>query len=131
MIVNGIGYDPWAHEAARRQPGRAAASCSNVGDLVGVKAGGNPHRWYSPGDVQQVIDAITADYKRLDPADAAYFDAQKAALRDAAGSAEYKRLIATIKAQVRAASRSARPRASSRRSPQALGLKLLTPAVAS
>ena len=42
-----------------------------------MKPGGNPHRWYSPGDVQKVIAQITADYKTLDPKDAAYFDQQE------------------------------------------------------
>src|SRR5438876_1525673 len=69
VIVNGVGYDPWAPKllAAQPSPGRRVLT---VGDLVGVKEGGNPHRWYSPGDVGRVIDQITSDYKALDPADA-------------------------------------------------------------
>ena len=31
----------------------------NVGQLVDVPVGGNPHRWYSPSDVHAVIDQIT------------------------------------------------------------------------
>jgi hypothetical protein len=46
-------------------------------DLVGIKTGGNPHRWYSPADVHKVIERITADYKKIDPADGAYFEQQK------------------------------------------------------
>src|SRR5712691_8187923 len=51
VIVNGIGYDPWADRllAANPVPGRAVL---DVGTLVGAPAGGNPHRWYSPPDVQ-------------------------------------------------------------------------------
>jgi len=45
-----------------------------VGDVVGVKEGGNPHRWYNPGDVRAMIDQISAAYKKIDPADAAFFD---------------------------------------------------------
>ena len=48
VIVNGIGYDPWAPQAARRQPGRRPRRCSTSATSSGVKAGGNPHRWYSP-----------------------------------------------------------------------------------
>src|SRR6266571_2591232 len=57
VIVNGVGYDPWASKLLSANPvsGRAVL---NVGDLVGVKPGGNPHRWYSPPDVQKVIDQI-------------------------------------------------------------------------
>src|SRR5437899_2935972 len=46
VIVNGAGYDPWASRLVASNPvgGRIVLT---VGDLVGVKAGGNPHRWYS------------------------------------------------------------------------------------
>jgi zinc/manganese transport system substrate-binding protein len=94
-IVNGIGYDPWATKLIAANPEHDRIVLT-VGDLVGVKAGGNPHRWYSPGDVQKVIDAIVRDYSQLDPKDATYFAHQKAAL-EAHGLAHYKALIATIK----------------------------------
>src|SRR5438309_1773120 len=66
MIVNGIGYDPWAQKLIAANPvtGRIVL---NIGDLVGIKPGGNPHRWYSPADVQLMIDAIAQDYDKLDP----------------------------------------------------------------
>src|SRR5919206_2441628 len=72
VIVNGIGYDPWAAKLLAANPvsGRLVL---DVGDLVGIKAGGNPHRWYSPSDVQRVIAAIVHDYAKLDRTDAAYF----------------------------------------------------------
>ena len=124
-VVNGAGYDPWASKLLAANPvnGRIAL---NVGDLVGVKAGGNPHRWYSPPDVHRVIDQITADYKRLVPRDASYFDQQKATFTTTA-LARYDRLIAGIEAKYRGdpvgASESVfTPLA------DALGLDLLTPA---
>jgi zinc/manganese transport system substrate-binding protein len=97
VVVNGIGYDPWAPKllAAQPNPGRKVLT---VGDLVGVKEGGNPHRWYSPGDVAKVIDQITSDYKALDPADAAFFDTQHATYTTT-GLAQYTSLIADIKAR--------------------------------
>src|SRR6266496_1654244 len=57
VVVNGIGYDPWADKLIAANPvsGRIVL---NVGDLVGIKPGGNPHRWYSPPDVQLMIDSI-------------------------------------------------------------------------
>src|SRR5437588_612935 len=72
-IVNGVGYDPWAPKLLAANPvsGRVVIT---VGDLVGVKEGGNPHRWYSPPDVRRVIAAITRDYVQLDPRDRAYFE---------------------------------------------------------
>jgi zinc/manganese transport system substrate-binding protein len=68
----------------------------NVGKLVGVSGGGNPHRWYSPADVQQVIDAIVAAYKKLDPRGSAYFDRQRTKL-ESQGLARYRQLIASIR----------------------------------
>ncbi len=56
-------------EAAGRQPhpGRVVLT---VGSLFGLKEGDNPHRWYDPGEVTAVANAIASDLKRLDPRDA-------------------------------------------------------------
>jgi zinc/manganese transport system substrate-binding protein len=124
-IVNGIGYDPWAGKLIAANPvhGRVVLT---VGDLVGLKPGGNPHRWYSPTDVQKVIDQIVRDYTKLDRKDAGYFKQQKARF-ETRGLAKYKRLIATIKRKYRGVPVGA---SESIFAPlaQALGLKLLTPA---
>jgi zinc/manganese transport system substrate-binding protein len=123
-IMNGIGYDPWVQKLLSANPvdGRAVL---NVGDIVGIKAGGNPHRWYSPANVQQVIDAVTASYKRLDPKHASYFDAQRRRF-ETSGLARYKGLIASIRNRyagvaVGASESVFAPLAGS------LGLRLLTP----
>jgi zinc/manganese transport system substrate-binding protein len=75
-IVNGLGYDNWSSQLlqASPQPGRVLL---NVGQVLGLKSGANQHRWYYPSDVYAVVDRITAGYQRLDPADAAFFAAQK------------------------------------------------------
>jgi len=75
-IVNGIGYDTWMSKALAANPvdGRLTL---DVGALLGLKEGDNPHQWYSPSSVLRVVDAIVADYKQLDPADRAYFDKQR------------------------------------------------------
>jgi len=124
VIVNGIGYDPWAPKLIAANPvhGRVVLT---VGDLVGIEPGGNPHRWYSPTNVQQVIAAIVADYTKLDPKDGAYFRSEKAAF-ETKGLAQYKQLIATIRRKyhgvpVGASESIFAPLA------QALGLDLLTP----
>lgn len=64
VIENGAGYDPWVDKllAADSSSSRIVL---NVGKLVGVSAGGNPHLWYSPADVQRVIRELTADYRAL------------------------------------------------------------------
>lgn len=125
VIVNGVGYDPWAGKLLAANPvhGRVVLT---VGDLVGIKPGGNPHRWYSPSDVQKVIDEIVRDYTKLDPKDAGYFKQQRVRF-ETRGLAQYKRLITTIKRKyhgvaVGASESIFAPLA------QALGLRLLTPA---
>jgi len=125
VIVNGIGYDPWADKLIAANPvqGRVVL---NVGDLVGIEPGGNPHRWYSPTDVQRVIDRIVRDYTKVDPKDAAYFKRRQSRF-ETHGLARYKQLIATIEHRyhgvpVGASESIFAPLA------QALGLNLLTPA---
>jgi zinc/manganese transport system substrate-binding protein len=71
-IINGVGYDTWATKLADANPSSARAMLT-VGELVGVKDGDNPHRWYNPGNVRKVIDQITADYQKIDPGDATFF----------------------------------------------------------
>jgi zinc/manganese transport system substrate-binding protein len=123
-IVNGVGYDPWASKLIAANPVKGRVVLT-VGDLVGMKAGDNPHRWYSPANVQQAIAAIVRDYSKLDPKDAAYFARRKSQL-ETKGLAQYKVLIATIKrrfggTRVGASESVFAPLA------QALGLKLVTP----
>src|SRR5437660_1653267 len=124
VIVNGIGYDPWAQKliAANPVPGRIVL---DVGNLVGIKPGGNPHRWYSPTDVQLTIDAIVQDYDKLEPKNSGYFAQQKSRF-ERNGLARYKQLIATIKRKhhgvpVGASESIFAPLA------RALGLRLVTP----
>lgn len=76
VILNGAGYDAWGQKLLAANP-VSGRSTLDIGDLVGVKAGGNPHLWYNPAFVSQVIDRITSDYQALDPGDAAYFDQQR------------------------------------------------------
>ena len=72
-IINGIGYDTWATKLAAANPSANRTDLA-VGEVVGVAEGGNPHRWYNPDNVRAVIDRITAAYKKIDPADAGFFD---------------------------------------------------------
>ncbi len=123
-IVNGAGYDPWAQKLIDANPVKGRMVLT-VGDLVGVRAGGNPHLWYSPADVHRVIAAIAADYAKLDPKDAAYFRAQKAHL-ETTGLAQYSGLVAAIRRRYRGVAVGA---SESIFAPlaRALGLELVTP----
>jgi zinc/manganese transport system substrate-binding protein len=123
-IVNGIGYDAWASKLIAANPSSSRV-VMNVGNLLGLSEGDNPHQWYSPSSVQRVIAQIVADYKRLDPKDSAYFDRQRAAF-ERKGLAEYNRLIAQIRSRyagvpVGYSESIFQPLG------QALGLKLMTP----
>jgi zinc/manganese transport system substrate-binding protein len=95
VIYNGVGYDPWAPKLLSANSG-SNPTVLNVGKLVGAPDGGNPHRWYSPANVQSVIAAITADYKQMDPKDAAYFDTQNASFENTSLS-PYEHLTSEIK----------------------------------
>jgi zinc/manganese transport system substrate-binding protein len=125
VITNGIGYDTWTIKllAANPVPGRQSLV---VGDFVGLKEGDNPHRWYSPDDVHKVIAQITADYKKLDPADAAYFDTQQTTFENQT-LGQYNQLISTIKTKYAGTPIGASESIISPLS-DALGLKMLTPA---
>ncbi|TML79192.1 MAG: ABC transporter substrate-binding protein [Actinobacteria bacterium] len=124
VIVNGAGYDGWASKllAASPSSGRVVLS---IGDLVGVRRGGNPHRWYSPPDVERAIGAVTAGYSRLDPKHAPYFAARERSFETARLRA-YHGLIVQIRQRyagtaVGASESIFAPMA------QALGLRLITP----
>jgi zinc/manganese transport system substrate-binding protein len=94
VIVNGIGYDDWASKLLQASP-LAGRVVLNVGQTLGLRAGDNPHQWYSPSHVLVVANQITADYDRLDPADAAYFARRKSMFesRDLARYAQLRREI--------------------------------------
>jgi zinc/manganese transport system substrate-binding protein len=96
-IVNGIGYDNWAPKLLAASPA-SGRSVLNVGDLLGLKTGDNPHQWYSPASVQRVIAQVTADYDRLDPAGAGYY-AQRERAFETVALARYDRLRTEIRAR--------------------------------
>ena len=95
VVENGIGYDPWMARLLAADTGRRTVL--DVGRLLGVRSGSNPHRWYNPSDVQTVVAAIVADYSRLDPADSAYFQDQRV-IFNTVDMRRYNSLVADIKA---------------------------------
>jgi zinc/manganese transport system substrate-binding protein len=124
VIVNGVGYDPWTQGLLAADPA-AGKTVLNVGKLVGIPVGGNPHRWYDPANVHKVIQQIATDYERIDPHDASYFVRQEHAF-ETQGLARYNSLISSIKATyggtpIGASESIVAPLA------QALGLDLITP----
>jgi len=124
VIENGVGYDPWAQRLIDANP-VSGRDVLDVGTLVRVPTDGNPHRWYSPSDVQQVIDAITGEYQKLDPVDASYFDRQRSAF-ETSGLAQYHALISRIKTTYAGTPVGASESIFALMAP-ALGLNLITP----
>ncbi len=96
-IVNGIGYDTWASKLLAANPSSGRGEIE-VGKLLGLSDGDNPHQWYSPSSVQRVIAAIVSEYTRLDPKDAAYFEQRRSEF-EATGLAEYNRLRSEIRSR--------------------------------
>jgi zinc/manganese transport system substrate-binding protein len=95
VIVNGIGYDAWATKLVDANPDNSR-KVLNVGELVGVQEGGNPHQWYSPDAVGQFIDRVTADLSSLDPKNASYYDQQNSKFKTV-GLQKYNALLGEIK----------------------------------
>ncbi|HUZ35606.1 MAG TPA: zinc ABC transporter substrate-binding protein [Streptosporangiaceae bacterium] len=78
VIQNGAGYDDWVSLLAGASPNPHRRVLS-IGALLGKHPGDNPHLWYDPGYVTAAENRIEACYKALDPRDAAYFTARRAA----------------------------------------------------
>jgi zinc/manganese transport system substrate-binding protein len=96
-IVNGVGYDEWATHLLDANPsdGRVVL---DVGSSLGLRRGDNPHRWYSPADVQAVVNWIVAGYDKLRPSDKRYF-AHRKDVFERAGLASYHVLIGQIRSR--------------------------------
>jgi zinc/manganese transport system substrate-binding protein len=124
-IVNGIGYDEWAQKLIDANPSSSRTEL-DVGELLGLEAGDNPHQWYSPVAVYRVINRITRDYMAADPEHARYFLKQQSRFENTQSFHEYEALLAAIAARyagtpVGASESIFEPLA------KALGLKLATP----
>jgi zinc/manganese transport system substrate-binding protein len=123
-VVNGVGYDPWATRLLAANPvdGRTVL---NVGTLLGLHPGDNPHRWYDPADVERVAGAIATALSRLDPGHADYY-AQRLRRFQTVALAPYHKLIAAIRSRYTGVAVGASESIFALQAP-ALGLHLLTP----
>ncbi|AOJ11106.1 metal ABC transporter solute-binding protein [Burkholderia mayonis] len=77
VIYNGADYDPWMTKllAASKNTKRKAVV---VAELVGKKAGDNPHLWYDPATMPVAARALAAALGSADPAHKAEYDANLA-----------------------------------------------------
>ncbi len=123
-IVNGIGYDEWASKLLAANAGGSRVEV-DVGDVLGLKSGDNPHQWYSPSSVEKVVAAIVKSYEEADPGHDSYYEAQ-AAKFETQGLARYHRLIAKTRAEFEGTRVGASESIFEPLAP-ALGLDLVTP----
>ncbi|PVX77879.1 metal ABC transporter solute-binding protein [Paraburkholderia unamae] len=81
VVYNGADYDPWmtkllgATGAGKSGNDRATIVAA---DLVGKKAGGNPHLWYDPKTMPAVARAVSTALGAADPAHKSVYDANLA-----------------------------------------------------
>lgn len=96
VIGNGAGYDSWMDKllsAADNQNRKELV----VANLLGKKDGDNPHFWYSPAYVNQVVAQMEQDLIAIDPTNTDYYKQQYAALTKSLAS--YQDQISGIKKQ--------------------------------
>jgi zinc/manganese transport system substrate-binding protein len=66
-ILNGADYDPWMEKLLRAAP-RPGRTVITVAELVGKKAGDNPHLWYDPATMPAAAKALADAFSKADPA---------------------------------------------------------------
>jgi zinc/manganese transport system substrate-binding protein len=124
VIVNGAGYDAWATKLLDSNPA-AGRQVLTVANVLGKKEGANPHFWYSPDYVEQVIGSITEGLEKVAPADTPSFEARRDAYRGR-GLEAYHGLIGSIRQKYGGTPVGASESIFAYMSP-ALGLDLVTP----
>jgi zinc/manganese transport system substrate-binding protein len=121
--MNGLGYDPWAGQLVAADGDHPKVV--DVGGVLHLRDGDNPHRWYEPADVRRIVGALASDYASLDPADASYFR-QRAASFERVVLAPYHRAIASIRQRFAGTPVGASESIFALLAPS-LGLRILTP----
>ncbi len=80
VVYNGADYDPWMTKLlAASSSGSGQRAIVVAADLVGKKAGDNPHLWYDPRTMPAVARAVSAALGAADPAHKSVYDANLAA----------------------------------------------------
>ena len=96
VIENGAGYDSWM-EKLLSAGGNSNRKVLNAADLLNKKDGDNPHFWYYPQYVNQVIAQMEKDLVAIDPTNADYYNSQYALLQNALKP--YQDRVASIQKQ--------------------------------
>ena len=72
VVRNGVDYDPWMEKLLAADPSSDRSEIV-AADLMGRKAGDNPHLWYDPKTMQAVAGAMAEQFAVADPAGKAQF----------------------------------------------------------
>jgi zinc/manganese transport system substrate-binding protein len=80
VILNGAGYDSWGNKLLSADPS-SSRKVLVVANLLGKKNGDNPHFWYNPDYVNQVVDQMDKDLISIDPSHKAYYVSQLSSLK--------------------------------------------------
>ncbi|MFP6558078.1 metal ABC transporter solute-binding protein [Paraburkholderia sp. B3] len=81
VVYNGADYDPWMTKLLGATQGGQRVTIV-AADLVGKKAGDNPHLWYDPQTMPAVARAVSAALDTADPANKSVYDANLATFLD-------------------------------------------------
>jgi zinc/manganese transport system substrate-binding protein len=77
IVKNGLGYDSWADRIIAAAP-NGKRQVIDAQRLLGLPdSTPNPHLWYDPKTMPVIAKAVAAGLSALDPAEAAYFDANE------------------------------------------------------
>ena len=96
VVVNGAGYDTWCDKLLSAG-GNPQRKILNVADILGLKAGGNPHFWYCPDYVNRVAAQMEQDLISIDPKNADGYRRQYQAVQ--ASLAQYQNRIQALRQQ--------------------------------
>ena len=92
IVENGLGYDDFSDRIIATLSKKPVVL--NVGDMLGLKVGDNPHVWYSPDYVEKIARAMTQGLKQTAPSAGSYFDERASAFSD--GLAAYRAALAQL-----------------------------------
>ncbi|WP_321943472.1 metal ABC transporter solute-binding protein [Paraburkholderia tropica] len=103
VVYNGADYDPWmskllgATQGGQRATQGGQRATIVAADLVGKKAGDNPHLWYDPQTMPAVARAVSAALGAADPAHKSVYDANLATFLGSLKPIDVK--VAALRAQ--------------------------------
>lgn len=97
VIYSGIDYDPWMAKLLVAASGTERRTIV-VADLIGRKAGDNPHIWYDPRTMLALAKTLADDLSRADPAHRAGYGERLARFQRSVEPIEAK--IAALRARL-------------------------------